>query len=116
MAESILTSVKKDLGIMEDYTHFDPDIINDINSVFSVLTQIGVGPTTGFAIEDKNAVWEDFITDYPRLSFVKSYVSKRVRMLFDPPLSSSVKEAVKEVIDELEWRISVAVDPGQTAG
>ena len=41
--ESILTSVKKLLGIDESYTHFDADLIMHINSVFSILGQMGVG-------------------------------------------------------------------------
>ena len=42
--ESILTSIKKMLGIDEEYTHFDADVIMDINSVLMILTQLGVGP------------------------------------------------------------------------
>lgn len=111
--DSILTSVKKDLGIIEDYTHFDPDIIMDINTAFSVLTQLGVGPDTGFSISDKTTLWSDYISDSdsPVLNLVKTYVSKKTRLLFDPPLSSSVMEATNRVISELEWRINVAVDP-----
>ena len=45
MEESILTSIKKLLGITEDYEQFDTDIIIHINSVFMILTQIGVGPS-----------------------------------------------------------------------
>ena len=61
--ESILTSIKKLLGIAEEYNHFDQDIIIHINSVFSVLTQLGVGPANGFSITDKDATWNDFIND-----------------------------------------------------
>ena len=111
--DSILTSVKKDLGIAEDYTHFDPDIIMDINTAFSVLTQLGVGPETGFSISDSSTLWTDYIPDSESLvlNLVKTYVSKKTRILFDPPLSSSVMESVNKVLSELEWRINVAVDP-----
>lgn len=108
--ESILTSIKKLLGIAEEYDHFDPDIIMHINSVFMVLTQIGVGPSEGFRIEDEGAVWSDFITDATKLQAVKSYVHLRVKLLFDPPLSSAVIESINRTISELEWRINVAAE------
>lgn len=111
--DSILTSVKKDLGIVEEYTHFDPDIIMDINTAFSILTQLGVGPDTGFSITDDTTTWNDYISDpnSPVLNLVKTYISKKTRILFDPPLSSAVMESMNHVISELEWRINVAVDP-----
>lgn len=109
--DSILTSVKKTLGIAEDYEHFDPDIIMHINSVFSVLTQLGVGPESGFFIKDKSTVWSEFIGDDTRIEFVKSYVYLKTRLLFDPPTSSSVMEAANRMVSEFEWRLNVAVDP-----
>lgn len=110
MEESILTSIKKLLGIPKDYEQFDTDIIMHINSVFSILTQLGVGPESGFSISDDSAVWSDFIDD-SKIEFVKSYVHLRVRLLFDPPLGSAVIEVMNRMISELEWRIMVAVDP-----
>ncbi len=109
--DSILTSIKKLLGIAEGYTHFDSDLIMHINSVFSILTQMGVGPETGFSISDDGSIWTDFIGDSAKLEFVKSYVYAKVRLLFDPPLSSAVMEAMNRNISELEWRIFVAADP-----
>ena len=109
--ESILTSIKKMLGIAEEYTHFDADLIMHINSVFAILTQIGVGPSEGFSIEDDTDVWTDFIQDNKRLESVKSYTYMKVKLLFDPPLSSSVIESMNRIISELEWRIQVAADP-----
>lgn len=108
--ESILISIKKLLGIEEEYEHFDPDIIMHINSVFSILTQLGVGSETGFSIKDKESVWTDFISDDPRLESVKSYIHLKVKLLFDPPLSSAVIEAINRMISELEWRIKVAAE------
>lgn len=108
--ESILQTVKKDLGISPEYSHFDEELIVDINTVFSVLTQIGVGPETGFKINDDDAEWGDFIDDDNRLEFVKSYISKRVKLMFDPPLNSSVLESTKALASELEWRLNAAVD------
>jgi len=112
--ESILTSIKKMLGIVEEYTHFDADLIMHINSVFAILTQIGVGPSEGFSIEDDTDVWTDFIQDNKRLESVKSYTYMKVKLLFDPPLSSSVIESMNRIISELEWRIQVAADPVKT--
>ena len=108
--ESILTSVKKMLGIAEDYEHFDTDIIMHINSTFTILTQLGVGPDMGFSIADKHAKWSDFIGTTDVLNSVKSYMYLKVRLLFDPPLSSSVIEAMNRQISEFEFRLSVAAD------
>ena len=110
METSILTSIKKMLGVAEDYTEFDEDIITHINSVFLNLTQLGVGPEEGFMIEDDTAVWEDFINDSIKLQAVKTYMYLKVKLLFDPPLSSSVTESFTRMIAELEWRLNVAVD------
>ncbi len=109
--ESMLTSIKKMLGIAEEYTHFDADLIMHINSVLSILTQIGVGPSEGFSIKDKNAVWTDFIPESSKLEFIKSYTYMKVKLLFDPPLTSAVIESINRITSELEWRIQVAVDP-----
>ena len=111
--DSILTSIKKLLGIAEDYEHFDQDLIIHINSVLSVLTQLGVGPSEGFSIEDENATWNDFIPEDKRLSSIRSYVYMKVKLLFDPPLSSSVMESMNRMISEFEWRLNVAAEPTQ---
>lgn len=113
--ESILTSVKKMLGIDEEYTHFDADIIMHINSVLMILTQLGVGPSGGFVIEDDTSTWANFIPEAneSRLHAVKTYVYLKVRLIFDPPLSSAVIDAMNRQIAELEWRLNVAVDPGE---
>lgn len=112
ISESILTSIKKLLGIDENYTHFDADIVMHINSVFSILTQMGVGPANGFSISGKDETWSAFITDKPNIfSLVKSYVYMKVRLLFDPPLSSAAIESINRQISEFEWRLFVAADP-----
>ena len=108
--ESILTSIKKMLGITEEYEQFDADLIMHINSVFSILTQLGVGPSEGFSIKDKTDVWSDFIPDDPRLESVKSYVYMKVKLLFDPPLSSTVMESMNRMISEFEWRLNVQAE------
>lgn len=110
--DSILTSIKKLLGISEEYTQFDDDIIMHINTVFLNLTQLGVGPAKGFFIEDDAADWEDFVDveSEPQLQAIKTYVYLKVKLLFDPPLSSAVIESTNRMISELEWRLNVAVD------
>lgn len=110
--ESILTSIKKLLGIEEDYEHFDQDIIIHINSALMILTQLGVGPSRGFMISDKTSLWSDFIPDEHGLEAVKTYIYLKVKLLFDPPLSSSVIELINRSISELEWRINIMVDTG----
>ena len=104
--ESILVSVKKLLGIVEEYTHFDEDVILQINSAFSTLNQLGVGPEEGFSIVDSSAVWSDFIND-DRLNFIKTFVQLKVKLAFDPPTSSTLMESYNRQLDELTWRISI---------
>lgn len=110
METSILTSIKKMLGVPDDYSEFDEDIIMHINSVFLNLAQLGVGTKEGFSIEDDSAEWSDFIGDSAQLQAVKSYMYLKVKLLFDPPLSSSVIDSMNRMIAELEWRLNVAVD------
>lgn len=111
--DSILTSIKKMLGIGEEYEQFDMDLIININSVFSILNQLGVGPSEGFSIKDKTAVWSDFVSDMSKIEMVKSYVYLKVRLIFDPPSGSATVESYKQLISELEWRLNIAVDPGE---
>lgn len=109
--DSILQSVKKMLGIEASYTQFDTDIIIHINSTLMILTQLGVGPSSGFSISGRDETWEEFAGDNPNIEGVKSYVYMKVKMMFDPPLSSSVAESINRLINEFEWRLNVAVDP-----
>lgn len=107
---SILKTIKKLLGIADDQTNFDVDLIVHINSVLMTLTQLGVGPEEGFVISDEYANWEDFIPEDQNLELVKSYIYLKVRLLFDPPLSSSVLAAMERTISEFEWRLNVKAD------
>lgn len=112
--DSILDSIKKLLGMTPEYTAFDNDIIMHINSVFFILSQIGVGPAEGFSIKDNTAVWTDFVPNIANLEALKTYVYLKVRLLFDPPSSSAVVEAINRQISELEWRLYIAVDPAKS--
>ena len=105
-AESILTSVKKLLGIAEEYTQFDTDIIIHINTIFMALQQMGIGPNDGFSITDENDLWTDFMQDSILLNSVKTYMYLRVKLLFDPPLTSSTVDSFNKLISELEFRMN----------
>ena len=110
MNDSILSSIKMMLGLPDEYNAFDLSIINHINSVFTILSQIGVGPAEGFMIEDKTAVWSDFIQDMSLYQLVKSYMVLKVQLLFDPPMSSAVMECYKAQINEYEWRLKTMAE------
>lgn len=103
---SILNDTKKVLGLEADYDAFDLDILMHINSVFTVLEQLGIGPAGGFAIEDATAEWDAFLAGDPRLNSVKTFVFLRVRLLFDPPSTSYLITASEKQAEELAWRLS----------
>lgn len=109
MIDSILNSVKKKLGILEDYTHFDEEIILDINTSFMTLNQLGIGPEEPFMITGATEIWDDFIEDGP-IEAVKSYIPLKVRLLFDPPQQSFMLNSVQDRIAELEFRMMVQAE------
>ncbi len=109
--DSILDTVKRDLGIIPEYEHFDDQLVTDINTVLSVLLQVGYGPETGFRITGRDETWDEYIDpEDGTLEMIKSYISKSVKLMFDAPLNSAVLTSVKEKATELEWRINVATD------
>ena len=110
MTDRILESVKKVLGIAPEYLTFDQDIVMHINSAFSVLHQLGVGPDEPFMIEDETATWTEFLGTERGVNSVKSYVYLRVRLLFDPPATSFALGAMEKQIEELGWRISTYME------
>lgn len=109
---SILTSIKKLLGITAEYTDFDEDIIMHINSVFMVLKQLGVGPKNGFSITGDTEQWTDFIAA-DNVQLVKSYMYLKVRLMFDPPINAALIESIKNQITEFEWRLNAEIEPYQ---
>lgn len=111
--ESILTTVKVQLGIVENCTDFDQILITHINSVFSILHQLGVGPANGFFITDNNQNWSSFIgSDVFTLQNVKTYMYLKVKLMFDPPQNSAMLESINRQIAEHEWRLNVAATRG----
>lgn len=110
MDDSILDSIKKILGMPPDYDAFDTDLVIHINSVFGILAQLGVGPAGGFSISDNTTLWKSYLGDSKDLEMVKSYIALKVRLVFDPPTTGAVMDAMKEQIREYEWRLNVQVD------
>lgn len=108
--DSILNSIKKLLGITEEQTDFDTDIIIHINTVFGILNELGVGPENGFTIEGASETWDDYITDKRQFEKVKTYMYLKVRLYFDPPQNSSLSKAMEQQISELEWRLNVTAE------
>lgn len=109
--ESILTCVKKECNIAEDYDVFDSSIIMHINSLFMALRQIGIGPEKGYRIEDKYNTWSEFVpADDLRFEDVKTYVCLKSRLRFDPPASSTIIECMKQAIAECEWRLHLEAE------
>lgn len=113
MEESILNTIKKMLGPDSSYEVFDTDIIVHINSAFSTLAQIGVGPKHGFRITGPEETWGQYLGESIDLDSVKTYIYMKVKMVFDPPTNSFVQKAMEESCKEIEWRLNVATDPGE---
>ena len=112
--DSILSSVKANLGIPEDDYFFDHSLIVHINSIFSILRQIGCGPSEGYEISSNENAWDEFLQNEPqKLQLVKTYMAMRVRQLFDPPANGTVAQALERQTAEMEWRISTICDPGE---
>lgn len=107
--DNILVSIKKMLGIEPDVNAFDDTLLAQINTVISVLGQLGVGPESGLYVGDEST-WADLIGEDNRLLMVKTYVQTKVRMLFDPPSSSAAMDAADRFLKETEWRILAVTD------
>ena len=105
MDNSILTDIKKLLGLPAEYDVFDQDIIIHINSVFFKLRQLGIGPEKSFSITDVKSKWSDFSKEMLDYEAIKTYVYMNVRLIFDPPQNSFVVTALQEQISEYEWRL-----------
>jgi hypothetical protein len=109
---SILDSIKKMLGVEPINEDFDEELVLFINSGFMDLQQLGVGPVDSFSIEDNTKVWTDFLGTDINLASVKPYVFLKVKMLFDPPASSTVLEAFTREISEMEFRLKSQAERG----
>lgn len=112
--DSILTSIKKLMGLTEEYDAFDQDILILINSVLFELEQIGVKAKDGFSLTDKTAVWSDYSDDDRLLNALKPYIYMKTKLTFDPPTSSGALDSMNRIIDRFEWRINLYADTGGT--
>lgn len=111
ITNSIMLTVKKMLGIAEEYHAFDLDIITNINACFLTLNQLGVGPKYPFSITGPETQWSDFLGEQGTiLQGVQTYVYMRVRLMFDPPTNSFLVDSLKKQIEEMEWRFMTQVD------
>lgn len=106
MEDSILKSTKKILGVMDDDSTFDLDIITHINSALSIVRQVGVGPEDGLFIDSDSATWSDLGLPDDQTSLVRTYVYLNVRMLFDPPATSFLIDAINKQLAEHLNRLS----------
>ncbi len=113
MNQSILTSIKKLLGLAENYEAFDADIILHINTVFMVLHQLGIGPIEGFTITNKKDKWDDYIDEEENLEAIKTYIYLKVKLVFDPPQNGATMEALKNSIKEYEWRLNIQAESNE---
>ena len=112
VTSSILNSVKKDLGIDSNYDAFDVDVIHAINTAFSILTQLGAGPSDGFMIHDHKDTWESYLGESKNQELIKTYISAKVKSIFDPPANGTVMDSLQKTIAELEWRIMMIFEHG----
>lgn len=105
--QSILKTIRRLIGIDEEFTQFDPELISAINAAFMTLHQLGLGPSNGFMIDGEDQTWNDFTTDVDQLSGLTNYVLLRTRLIFDPPTNSFVVTSMANQIKELEFRFNV---------
>lgn len=110
MTEGILASIKKMLGLEEDYTPFDVDVLIHINNAFMTLCQMGIGPKEGFNVSGYEETWTDFLTNNVMLGGVKTWVYLQVKMIFDPPANSFVMDAYKTQAEQILWRLNVQAE------
>ena len=110
MTDSIFESVKKVLGLLGDDSSFDQDILLHINSVVSTLRQLGLSIPADFYVRDDVQTWSDLLGEFRDLDLVKSYMTMKVRLMFDPPSSSFGLKSMEEMVKEYEWRINVLTD------
>lgn len=111
--ESILVTIKKMIGLPEEYEQFDTDIITHINTTFMILNQLGVGPSKGFRISDKTTTWSEYLPEESDLEGVKSYIHLNVKLLFDPPQNATLMDSINRQINMLEFRLVVNADKGE---
>jgi len=109
--DSILLTIRKALGVEDDYDGFDTEILMHINTAIFTLSQLGVGPVDGYSVTGIEETWELFLTGFTGVDSVKTYIYLTVRLLFDPPANSFLVSSFEKQIEQLQWRLMVKVDP-----
>lgn len=107
MNESILISIKKMLGLDEDYTAFDAEITAHINAALMELAQLGV-VKEDYEIQDSGNIWAECVVSCSGLEAIRTCIYLKTRILFDPPTSSALMDTLNRTIDRLEWRLNLA--------
>lgn len=113
ISDSILSSVKKLIGISEEDKSFDLDIMLNINAASSILFQLGVlqKPYTITGDED---TYKDLLPGGTEdiINMIKMYFVYKTRLGFDSStLSGTVIEVIKDMIKETEYRLMMAFNP-----
>lgn len=106
--DNILQSIKKMLGIQNEYNAFDQDILIHINTAFSILNQLNIGPDGGSEI-DEESTWDMYVDD-ANLTMIKTFIYLKVKLIFDPPSSSVIVDSINRTLSELEFRLYVEGD------
>lgn len=114
MEKSILNTAKKVLGMDETFSAFDEDVLVHVNAAFAILNQLGVG-TPDFVVQNNSQYWDDFSTDAGIQHQARTYVILKTRLGFDPPTTSFHLQAVKDQIQEYEWRLRAAAEEAANA-
>ena len=79
-----------------------------IAAIATGMTPSGIGI---IRISGEDDTWDDFI-DEGQLEDVKEYIWLRVKLVFDPPASSIVKQAYDDRKNELEWLLREVSEVG----
>lgn len=108
ISNSILSSVKKLIGISEDDKTFDVDAMIHINGALSTLYQIG-GIPRAYTITSEDDEYDDILPDGPEdvVNQVKLYLEYKTKLGFDSStLSATLIDTFEKQIKELEWRLT----------
>lgn len=111
---SILKSVRSAVGLDEEDSSFDSELLMHINGSIMILHQNGIGMP--IHVEDVDTVWEDFKNPMQAdansmFSAAKTFIFIKTKILFDPPPPSTVKY-MSEAADEYLWRLRESFDVG----
>lgn len=112
-SKPIMDTIKKMLGLSEDYSAFDTEILFFINSAIMDLSQLGVCSPNFQITENSNETWDDLLSEYSNnglLNSAQEYIYLRTRLSFDPPNSGYVTNALKDRLTEATWRLRVQAD------